>query len=101
MTRLRRYPCHRPGCPKQAVRLGGYCSRSCNRRWHLAMQPAEQRRATCSRIRGLQWAQDVNRMLQRVKALADTEDARLVLAWRYGKGSKNSKAYRLREAHGA
>jgi hypothetical protein len=33
----------------------------------------------------LRYQQEVNRMLQRVKVLADTEDARLILAWRHGK----------------
>jgi hypothetical protein len=90
----RRYPCHRPGCRVLAVRLGGYCSKSCNRTWHLAMQPVEQRRETLRRIRALQWQQSINRMLQRVKVLADTEDARLVLAWRYGKAAAKTRRYR-------
>lgn len=46
------------------------------------------------RIRALQWQQDTNRMLQRVKALADTEDARLILAWRYVKRAANTARYR-------
>lgn len=92
--KARRYPCHRPGCPHLAVKLGGYCSRSCNRTWHLAMQPDEQRRATLNRIRALQWQQVIDRMLHRVKVLADTEDARLVLAWRYGKATAKSRRYR-------
>lgn len=58
------------------------------------MQTPEQRRATLQRIRALQWQQDINRMLLRVKAMADSEDARLVLAWRYGKGSAKSARYR-------
>jgi hypothetical protein len=62
------------------------------------MQPAEQRRATCRRIRALQWAQTINRMLLRVKVLADTEDARLILAWRYGKAAAKSERYRQRVA---
>lgn len=77
-----------------AARLGGYCSRSCNRAWHLAVLPADERRAMLRRIRALQWQQDTNRMLQRVKALADTEDARLILAWRYGKRAANTARYR-------
>lgn len=94
----RRYPCHRPGCRKKAVKLGGYCSRSCNRSWHLAMQSPEQRKAAASRMRAMQWAQEINRMLLRVKVLADREDERLVLAWRYGKMAAKSARYRRKVA---
>lgn len=97
MTKVRRFPCHRPGCRRRAKRLGGYCSRSCNRRWHLAMIPAAQRQATCQRIRAMQWTQAMNRMLLRIKVMADTEDARLVLAWRYGKNAARSARYRERQ----
>jgi hypothetical protein len=97
MTKIRLYPCHRPGCRKRAVKLGGYCSRSCNRAWHLAMQTPAERSARMRRARALQQRQDINRMVQRVKALADGEEARLVMAWRYGKIAAKSARYRLRK----
>lgn len=99
MTKIRRYPCHRPGCRQRAVKLGGYCSKSCNRRWHLmALTTPEARSAQMRRARALQMQQQINRMLQRVKALADTEDARIILAWRYGKASAKTARYRERQA---
>lgn len=94
MARQRLFPCRRPGCRKLAYLVNTFCSTSCNRSFHLAQQTPEQRRVMCNRIRSLQWAQDINRMLLRVKALADTEDARLVLAWRYGKSAAKSARYR-------
>lgn len=98
MTKRRVYPCHRPGCEKLAVKLGGYCSHSCNRSWHLTLQGPEQRRACMTRIRALQWAQEMNRMIGRVRVLADTEEARLVLAWRYGKSARKAQRYREKMA---
>ena len=95
----RRYPCHRPGCDRLAVKLGGYCSRSCNRTWHLmALQTPAQRSAQMRRARWLQQQQGINRMLVRVKVLGQTEDERIVLAWRMGKGCAKSQRYRLRQA---
>jgi hypothetical protein len=44
--------------------------------------------------RALQQRQDINRMVQRVKAMADGEEARLVMAWRYGKVAGKSARYR-------
>lgn len=98
MTRRRRFPCHRPGCRRRAVKLGGFCSRSCTRSWQLALQTPEQRRARARHMRALQGRQEINRMVQRVKALADTEDERLVLAWRYGKQALKSARYRQKVA---
>src|SRR5262249_47010696 len=95
----RRFPCHRPGCRKRTRKLGSYCSRSCNRIWHLmALQTPEQRQAQMKRARDLQHQQEINRMLLRVKALADTEDERLMLAWRYGKAALKSARYRQKVA---
>ena len=95
----RRYPCHRPGCDRLAVKLGGYCSRSCNRTWHLmALQTPAQRSAQMRKARRLQQQQGINRMLVRVRVLADSEDDRLVLAWRYGLRASKARRYRLRQA---
>ena len=99
MTKARCYPCARHGCRQRAVRDGCYCSRSCARTDYLLTRctPAE-RSAQMRRARALQQQQAVNRMLQRVKVLADDEDTRLVLAWRLGKGCAKSQRYRVRQA---
>lgn len=49
----------------------------------------------------LKFQRDINRMVQRVKVLADSEDERLVLAWRYGKAAAKSDRYRQRKASAA
>jgi hypothetical protein len=41
-----------------------------------------------------QFRGEVYRMIQRVKVLGATEDERIVLAWRYGKGAAKSARYR-------
>jgi hypothetical protein len=63
----------------------------------MALQTAEARSAQMRRARWLQQRQDIHRMLQRVKVLADGEDARLVLAWRYGKRALKSARWRLKQ----
>ena len=98
MSQPRRYPCARPSCPRQAVKLGGFCSRSCNRRWHWnTLTPASARSAQMRHARRLQQQQQINRMIQRVMVLGETERDRLVLAWRYGKGCLKSATYRQRQ----
>ena len=99
MTKARRHPCARHGCRQRAVRQGGSCSRSCARTDYLLTRcTPEQRAERMRRARWLQQQQQVNRMLQRVKVLADDEDMRLVLAWRYGKACAKSQRYRQRRA---
>jgi hypothetical protein len=62
------------------------------------MQTPAERSARMRRARALQQQQELNRMLQRVKILADTEDERIVLAWRVGKMA--GKSARWRQRHG-
>jgi hypothetical protein len=58
------------------------------------MQTPAERSERMRRARALQQRQEINRMVQRVKAMADGEEARLVMAWRYGKVAGKSARYR-------
>ena len=60
-------------------------------------QTPEQRSTQMRRARWMAQQQEINRMILRVKAMADGEDARLVMAWRYGKGAGKSGRYRARQ----
>lgn len=96
--RARRYLCAYPGCRGMARRAGAFCSRSCGRRWVLLFKTsAADRRAQMRHAIRMKFQRDIARMLQRVKVLADTEDERLVLAWRYGKGAAKAQRYREKQ----
>jgi hypothetical protein len=71
-----------------------YCSYRCRNvaEWY-ALTP-DQRSEKGKRIARLRQAQSINRMIQRVRVLADTEPERLILAWRYGLRASKVRRYR-------
>lgn len=87
--------CANPACGR-LHRNEKYCSYSCRNAAEWAALTAEQRSAKAKRIAALRLAQQINRMILRVKVLADSEDERLVLAWRYGLRSSKSRRYRAK-----
>jgi hypothetical protein len=93
-------PCGNPACG----RLHGnavYCSKRCTAITTRARQTPEQRRAIAKAGRMRQFRGEVYRMIQRVKVLGQTEDERIVLAWRYGKGCAKARRYRQKAASAA
>ena len=107
-ARARRYPCHRPGCAGQAVRLGGYCSRSCNRRWYLdAILTPEQKTALMRAARATQAnrirAERFRAIVQRRIGERQVIDRGLIYAcmadaYTLGAGKDKTARYRQRKA---
>jgi hypothetical protein len=83
----RRHPCRRAslGCRGRSWRKDGCCSIRCRNLEFWAKTTPEERTARARVMQKMRYAREINRMLQRVKVLADTEDERLILAWRHGK----------------
>jgi hypothetical protein len=97
----RRFPCARPGCPELAVRDGGFCSKRCTAIVTRAKQTPERRREIASAAAKSQGCDLMARLIARVKCFADTEDQRIVLAWRMGRASSSKRRYRQRQQHAA
>jgi len=100
-ARKRKYPCKRVPCEGRAVNAGGFCSRSCNRSWHLAQMTPEARRVAAMKAVVGRGSLQIARLLQRVKVLADGEDARILLAWRIGKIARKSARFREKQGRAA
>lgn len=92
--------CQRPGC-KRLHANALYCSRRCTAIVTRARQTPERRAEIAGIGRMKQFRGEVYRMIQRVKYYGKTEDERIVLAWRYGKGCAKSARYRGRHSNAA
>lgn len=85
-------PCAHPKCGR-LHRNATYCSIRCrNAAWWGEGQAV--RDAIGKRMRRAQQQQAIDRMITRCKVFADTEDERLVLAWRYGLSAARHRRYR-------
>jgi hypothetical protein len=75
-----------------------FCSVSCASTGRCAQfwagKSPEERREHAIALSRQRYAQQIDRMLHRVKVLADTEDERIILAWRDGKQAAKSARYR-------
>ena len=89
-------PCGNPPCG-QLHRNAKYCSYGCRNAAEWSALTPEQRSAKGKRIAALRMAQQINRMIQRVKVLGDTENERLVWAWRYGLRASKVRRYRAKQ----
>lgn len=86
-------PCAHLGCQRQH-RNKTYCSYACRNACLWAVLTSEERHVKGLSMARARLGQQMNRMLQRVKVLADAEDARLILAWRYGLRASKARRYR-------
>lgn len=92
--------CERPGCG-QLHQNAVYCSKRCTALVTRSRQSPERRSEIAYKGRMRQFRGEVFRMIQRVKYFGKTEDERIVLAWRYGKGCAKSARYRQRQTGAA
>ena len=90
-------PCQRHGCRRIVKHRGcRYCSKSCGRRAYLASLPAETKTAMGKHARAAQRNEEWERFKARLKVLADTEEQRWLLAYRYGLTARNTRRYRAK-----
>jgi hypothetical protein len=85
-------PCEHCRDPHSNAR---FCSYSCRNAVEWAALTKSERSAKGKRMAQARVGQSIARMLQRVKAMAHGEDARLILAYRYGLGASKVRRYRL------
>lgn len=90
-------PCRQCGAPHTNV---AFCSRSCACRYTRSQQTPAQRKAMSIEARRKQSADVAERLLARVKCLADTERGRILAAFRLGKAAAKSQRYRDRQQTG-
>ena len=94
---MRERRCTLLGCGRVLVNGNQkFCSQSHAMRHQRAQQTPEERSALGRRAQQAQGQDILQRLLARVKCFADTEDARIVLAWRLGKMAAKSRRYKLR-----
>jgi hypothetical protein len=99
----RRYVCRRAphGCRGLSWRKSGCCSIRCRNLDFWSRTTPAERTARAKVMQTKRYQQEVNRMLQRVKVLADTEDERLILAWRHGKYAGYQARHRAQKGQAA
>ena len=88
--------CARQGC-QTLHRNKTYCCRACRNtgEWRKNVQKSL---VHARKMKAAQFQQLIARMIQRVKYLGQTEDERIVLAWRYGLGASKQRRYRAKVA---
>lgn len=74
-----------------------YCSRSCAMKAVRARQTVQQRSAMGRHARASVRQDDRDRMLARCMVFGGTMEARLLLAYQFGRHAKNSAQYRERQ----
>jgi hypothetical protein len=88
--------CQRSGCTR-LHQNAKYCSKRCTAITTRARQTPERRSEIAYRGRMRQFRGEVYRMIQRVKVLGQTEDERIVLAWRHGKDAARTARWRAKQ----
>ena len=78
-----------------------FCSRSCGAKASRARQTPEKRRAIASTARRAQELRDIRLLLAHVRLLGQTEEQRILLAWRLGRRARKSEAFRQRRRDAA
>jgi hypothetical protein len=76
-----------------------YCSRSCAMKALRGRETPTERTERARKARMTQGADLRERLIARVKVGADSLDARIVLAYRYGLGASKQRNYRKRRAY--
>ena len=87
-------PCANPACG-QLHTNSVYCSYACRNtgEWRKHVQTSLAR---ARQMRRVQFTQQIHRMIARCKVLGQTEDERLILAWRYGLGASKQRRFRAK-----
>lgn len=88
-------PCQRIGC-RRLHSNARFCSRRCSMAFQRSLQTPAERSAIGRAARQVQDADNLQRLLARVKCAVEGEDARILYAWRQGLASRRTRDYKAR-----